>query len=39
MIEIKDSVGKAEGEWSNKERDYRLRSNYSIIPGYNSLKI
>ena len=38
MIETKDSVGKAEGEWSNKKKDYRIRINYSIVPGDNSLK-
>jgi len=38
MIETKDSVGKAEGEWSNKKKNYRIRINYSIVPGDNSLK-
>mgnify|MGYP006873000002 CR=1 FL=1 len=38
MTETKNSVGKADGEWSNKNKNFRIRINYSIVPGNNSLK-
>ena len=38
IIETKDNMRKSDGEWSNKDKKYRIRINYSLVAGDDSPK-